>query len=126
MNSNPTDIIAFLRNKSGKPAPIAAIPTERKMTAVETTTAPASKATGLQEAIDAARKLDGAIVEICGMWAWVTDTQHHDALISIGYKYSKGKGKYYFAGCAARSRGGASMGYIRTHYGSQIVAGKDD
>lgn len=66
--------------------------------------------------------LSGLLVEICGVWLWITgDTKKHkDTLKTAGFKWSPKKKAWYFRPEQFRSfsRGQTSLDEIRAKYGS--------
>lgn len=77
----------------------------------------------LNSALNAIIGLDGLIVEVCGVWAWVTgNTQaHKDTLKQAGFKWSSPKLAWYFRPPEAKksySRGGTPLEVIRERYSS--------
>lgn len=79
----------------------------------------------LNDAINAIVTMPGLIIEVCGLWVWVSgDTKtHKEALKSAGYYWASKKFMWYFR--PFESQGGIgkySMDEIRTKYGSQSVA----
>ena len=86
------------------------------------------------DAIAAILKLNlpGVEAEICGKWVWVSGLNAemkdaHAALKAAGYRFSGGKKMWYWVpssekGQKKRYRGTASMGYIRTKYGSRKLS----
>jgi len=69
----------------------------------------------------------GLVVEICGVWIWVTgDTRtHKEALKLAGFKWAKKKKAWYFRPEQFRSfsRGQSSLEDIRAKYGSERPTG---
>jgi len=78
------------------------------------------------EALNSILSLSGLIIEICGVWIWVTgDTlTHKDALKQSGFKWASKKKAWHFrpAQHRSRSRGNTSLDDIRTKYGSKRPA----
>lgn len=75
----------------------------------------------LNSALNAIYGLDGLIIEVCGIWAWVTgNTQtHKEALKQAGFKWSFPKLAWYFRPPEAKksySRGGTPLEVIRERY----------
>lgn len=72
--------------------------------------------------------LTGLIVEICGVWIWVTgDTKtHKEALKQAGFKWASKKKAWHFRPDNHRSfsRGQASLEEIRAKYGSKRPTGQ--
>jgi curved DNA-binding protein CbpA len=79
-------------------------------------------------AIEEIITLPGLDIEICGLWVWVggNTREHKDALKEAGYKWAPKKMKWYFAGIPANGRGKMDMDEIRSRYGSQRIASKQD
>lgn len=77
----------------------------------------------LNEALNAVLVLDGLIVEICGIWVWVTgDTmKHKEALKAAGFKWAKKKLAWHFRPADYKSKGRGSWGLdkIREEHGSK-------
>jgi hypothetical protein len=72
--------------------------------------------------------LDGLIIEICGVWIWVTgDTRKHkDHLKQAGFKWASKKKAWHFRPDNHRSfsRGQTSLDEIRVKYGSKKPKGQ--
>ncbi len=72
--------------------------------------------------------LSGLIVEICGVWLWITgDTrQHRQALKAAGFKWASKKKAWYFRPeqFRSRSRGKSTLEEIRQKYGSDRPVSK--
>ena len=62
-------------------------------------------------------------LEICGAWIWATgDTRRHkETFKANGWKWSKPKIAWYWAGCPSSGRGNNTLDEIRAMYGSQRV-----
>ncbi len=79
----------------------------------------------LNDAINAIVTIPGLIIEVCGLWVWVSgDTRtHKDALKAAGYFWASKKFMWYFRPYdQCGGRGKSTMDEIRTKYGSQSVA----
>jgi len=66
----------------------------------------------------------GARVSITGAWVWATfadkpSREVRAVLKAEGFRWSKGKGKWYFAGRPCASRTSHSWGYIVQKYGEE-------
>jgi len=76
----------------------------------------------LAAALNAIIHLTSLIIEVCGVWVWVSgNTQEHKAAIKeAGYKWASKKKMWYFKpnGFKSRGRGKATMDDIRATYGS--------
>ena len=79
----------------------------------------------LNNAINAIAECDGLIVEVCGLWVWVTgDTKpHKETLKAAGYKWAKVKKAWFFKPDDHKSRGRGSMDLeeIRARHGSSEI-----
>lgn len=79
------------------------------------------------DALNAVLPLDGLIVEICGVWLWVTgETRpYKEVLKSAGFKWAHKKKAWYFRPEQHRSfsRGSATLEDIREKYGSKRPRG---
>jgi hypothetical protein len=69
----------------------------------------------------------GANVTITGMWAWAAfDTKPsreiRDQLKSEGFRWGKGKGKWYFAGKRTTGKKPMTWDYIMSKYGAEVLA----
>lgn len=75
--------------------------------------------------ITALLRLDGLEVELCGRWLWIggETRKHKEALKAAGCRWCSKKGlwSWHYAedGVHWRKKGTASMGEIRSKYGSQ-------
>jgi preprotein translocase subunit Sec63 len=79
----------------------------------------------LNDAINAIVTLPGLIIEVCGLWVWVSgDTKtHKEVLKAVGYYWASKKFMWYFRPVDQQGgRGKSTMDDIRTKYGSQTVA----
>ncbi len=67
-------------------------------------------------------KLDGLNIELCGSWLWITGNtrEHKDVLKTMGFKWSKNKGAWYYHREPYRKHGKKrySLDDIRLAYGS--------
>jgi hypothetical protein len=82
----------------------------------------------VRRAIERAFRFDTIeAVEVCGYWVWADVQGNAEALKprmkAIGYTWSVGKGRFFFAGCPAN--GTMDMPKIRQLYGSQMVTRED-
>lgn len=72
--------------------------------------------------------LSGVVVEICGVWLWVTGEtrQHKNVLKESGFKWAPKKKAWYFRPEQFRSfsRGKATLAEIREKYGSKRPNGQ--
>ena len=81
--------------------------------------------------IEALMGMDGVNIEIIGSWIWCTGNtmQHHEAIKSLGFWWSKSKKAWYYTGSAntkPRRRGRYNMDGLRNHWGTtQIGTGED-
>ena len=80
---------------------------------------------------DALLRLDSIEVELCGAWLWISgDTyKHREALKACGYLWSRSKQRWYWRHAeddCRWSRGKASMGEIRSKYGSEWLRGRKE
>ncbi|TXJ02090.1 MAG: J domain-containing protein [Neisseriales bacterium] len=78
------------------------------------------------EFIEALKKMQGVIIEVCGYWVWLTgDTYtHHEKIKALGFKFSGAKKAWYWSPTINTStyrRGSKSMKGIRKEYGSSII-----
>ena len=78
------------------------------------------------EFIEALKKMQGVIIEVCGYWVWLTgDTYtHHEKIKALGFKFSGAKKAWYWSPTINQSayrRGCKSMKGIRKEYGSSII-----
>jgi len=81
--------------------------------------------------VEALLGLDGIEVELCGAWLWISgDTyQHREALKACGCLWSRSKQRWYWRHAeddCRWSRGKASMGEIRSKYGSEWLRGRKE
>ena len=85
-----------------------------------------SPAEKVQRAFEAIKEFAGITVELCGAWLWVTgDTYpHREEFKLAGFKFSRQKAAWYFAGVPCASKQSHSFGYIRKKYGRRLI--KDD
>ena len=75
-------------------------------------------------------KLDGIKIELCGRWLWISGEtmKHKDALKSAGCKWASQKKmwSWHFAEDSVWKKGKTmSMQYIRSKYGSSIIAAEE-
>jgi hypothetical protein len=79
----------------------------------------------LYAAIVAVINLEGVILELCGVWLWLTGNtkEHKEAIKLAGYKWSSTKSAWYFRAEEYRSfnRKKHSLDEIRGKHGSAIV-----
>lgn len=77
----------------------------------------------MKEALDKIINLDGLIIEIIGVWLWVSgDTMiHKDAIKAAGLKWNYKISKWLFVGSKSRGRGNMPIEEIRKKHGSRIV-----
>jgi curved DNA-binding protein CbpA len=79
----------------------------------------------LNDAINAVMQMDGVIIEICGLWVWLSgDTRPHKTEIKeAGYFWASKKMMWYFrpADFKSKGRGKDSIDDIRAKYGSKEV-----
>ena len=78
----------------------------------------------LNTALNMAMELEGLIIELCGVWIWISgDTKTHKAALKeAGYKWAAKKKQWYFRPAGFKSRGykrQSSMEEIRGKYGSR-------
>jgi curved DNA-binding protein CbpA len=85
----------------------------------------------LLEVLQKIHELDGVVIEVCGIWVWVTgDTKKHkDALgkNGIGCHWSHDKKAWYYRPATAARRFGGKrqdMASIRAKYGSSSYSGQ--
>lgn len=81
--------------------------------------------------LDVLLRLDGLTIELCGAWLWISGStyDHKAELKAAGCRWSNGKKMWYWRHEeAARPwhRGTASMGEIRSKYGSQVFTRAGD
>ncbi len=77
----------------------------------------------LSKVLNEINTLDGLVIEVCGLWVWVTGNTkiHKDTLKSQGFKWAKNKGSWFYRPAIARSRNryqAWDMEQIRETYGS--------
>jgi curved DNA-binding protein CbpA len=79
----------------------------------------------LSDAINAAMRMDGVNIEICGLWVWLSgDTRpHKEAIKEAGYFWASKKRMWYFrpADYKSSSRGKLNMDEIREKHGSKFI-----
>lgn len=82
----------------------------------------------LRQIIEQVIHLSGIEIEICGAWIWATgDTRtHKETFKAHGFKWSRPKTAWYWAGCASSGRGDWSLDDIRSAYGSQRIQREDE
>ncbi|HEX4948538.1 MAG TPA: hypothetical protein VFZ34_17825, partial [Blastocatellia bacterium] len=82
----------------------------------------------LRAEIEKVITLAGLELEICGAWIWATGNtrEHKDTLKANGWKWSKPKTAWYWAGCPSSGRGNCSLDDIRAMYGSQRINDEQD
>lgn len=72
--------------------------------------------------------LHGGRPVICGKWVWVSfdakpNADTRNLLKSEGYRWSRKKAKWYFAGCSlGRGKRGMPWEYITSTYGEEEVS----
>lgn len=78
-----------------------------------------------REIVEALLKVKGVEVELCGSWLWISGDTYasKDQLKACGCRWSRSKQRWYWrpAEKTSWSRGKASMGHIRSKYGSQWI-----
>jgi len=83
----------------------------------------------LNDAINAAMTMEGVVIEICGLWIWLSgDTRpHKEAIKEAGYKWASKKRMWYFrpADYKSSSRGKLNMDEIREKHGSKVLNKKE-
>jgi hypothetical protein len=76
----------------------------------------------IMDILEAVIRIKNLDIEVCGSWIWVSgDTKPaKDRLKDIGFKWSKGKNKWYYSPYMGqkKKRGRYSMSKIRNKYGS--------
>ena len=77
----------------------------------------------LSKVLNEIKTLDGLVIEVCGLWVWVTGNTkiHKDKLKEMGFKWAKNKGSWFYRPDIARSRNryqSWDMEQIRDTYGS--------
>lgn len=78
-----------------------------------------------KEKIDAIIHIDGLIIEIVGLWLWITgDTRNHkETLKAAGYWWASKKLAWYWRPeSAAGGRGKYSLDELRSKHGSTLVS----
>ena len=79
----------------------------------------------LSDAINAAMRMIGVNIEICGLWVWLSgDTRpHKEAIKEAGYFWASKKRMWYFrpADYKSSSRGKFNMNEIREKHGSKFI-----
>ena len=79
----------------------------------------------LNEAIQAIITLPGLIIEVCGLWLWISgDTRtHKEALKAAGFRWASKKKQWYFRpdDWVSANRGEWSMDEIRAKHGSESI-----
>lgn len=78
----------------------------------------------VREAIEKIISLDGLVIEIVGVWVWVSgDTKtHKDALKEAGFYWFNKKKMWAFAGKKSSGRGKMKIDDVREKYGSTTVS----
>lgn len=80
------------------------------------------------EALNRILPLNGLVIEICGVWTWITgDTRpHKDTLKEAGFKWASTKKAWHLhpKQFRSRSRGNSSLEDILTKYGSKRPKGQ--
>jgi hypothetical protein len=76
-------------------------------------------------------KLDGLEVELCGSWLWIggNTREHKEALKAAGCRWASKKHLWYWHPAdeaPKHHRGNATMGEIRSKYGSTTLKKADD
>lgn len=75
-------------------------------------------------AVETLVNLDGVIVELCGVWLWVTGNTkpHKETIKQLGGKWSKNKAAWYihYEPFKKRSKKSVSLDRIRAMYGSKV------
>lgn len=83
----------------------------------------------LSDAINAAMTMEGVVIEICGLWVWLSgDTRpHKEAIKQADYKWASKKKMWYFrpADYKSSSRGKFNMDEIREKHGSKVLNKKE-
>lgn len=83
----------------------------------------------LNDAINAALTMQGVVIEICGIWIWLSgDTRtNKEQIKEAGYKWASKKKQWYFRpdDYKSSSRGKYSLDDIRAKYGSKIIDKED-
>ena len=77
----------------------------------------------LSKVLNAIYTLNGLVIEVCGLWVWVTGNTkiHKDTLKEQGFKWAKNKGSWFYRPDTAKSRNRYKpwdMDQIRETYGS--------
>lgn len=81
--------------------------------------------------LDLLLKLDGLTIELCGAWLWISGNtyEHKTVLKGAGCRWSNNKTCWYWRHEEASRpwhRGTATMGEIRTKYGSTVFTRSGD
>ncbi len=83
----------------------------------------------LSEAINTAMTMEGVVIEICGLWVWLSGVTrpHKEAIKQAGYKWASKKKMWYFrpADYKSCSRGKLNMDEIREKHGSKVLHKKE-
>jgi len=77
----------------------------------------------LSKVLNIINTLGGLVIEVCGLWVWVTGNTkiHKDILKEQGFKWAKNKGSWFYRPNTAKSRNRYKpwdMEQIREAYGS--------
>ena len=77
----------------------------------------------LNKVLNEINTLDSLVIEVCGLWVWMTDNTkiHKDKLKELGFKWAKNKGSWFYRPETAKSRNRYQpwdMEKIRESYGS--------
>jgi hypothetical protein len=79
----------------------------------------------LNDAIIAAMAFEGVVIEVCGIWVWLSGNtkQHKEAIKASGFKWASKKMQWYFRpdDYKSFSRGKLSMDEIRERHGSKVI-----
>ena len=91
---------------------------------VDTTGAQVGYGEALNEAINAIITCPGLVIEVCGIWVWVSgDTRYlKETLKAASYRWASKKHQWYFRPEGwSGGRGKSTMDDIRAKYGSSTV-----
>jgi hypothetical protein len=85
----------------------------------------------LNTAINAVISLDGIIIEVCGLWIWLTGNtfKHKEVIKNAGFRWSKPKTAWYFRPeeNKGRNRGKSwELDKIKEVYGSHTVTRRQE
>jgi hypothetical protein len=91
----------------------------------------AEVAEDFKKVIDALIRIKGIEIELCGSWLWIGGDTYpvREELKAAGCRWQKDKRKWYWhppEKHVGYSKRRASMSYIRSKYGSQLIKGKDE